>query len=209
VINSLNSNISFEGLKENLRLGEGVYKNFKKDFPVVRSNTFVDAKISEHLGSDKFKKLIPKLKHLEYKYGNGVSTERKQRRGNNFSIPEYINNLRNVLAEKKYANCGEQAQIIQYQLFQKGEKPHIISMLFKYECLGVNMNDHTFTVFGLKKGAELDNPKTWGNHAVVVDPWANIVMKSSDAIEYFKTKFLFKPERHVIQYELSDLINVE
>lgn len=208
---SPHSSPSFEGLKENLRTGEKVYREFKKEFPLLRSNTFVQSKIAQHRFSRKFKTLIPKLQQLSYSYGSGVEYSRSQIKESYPGLGVYIKDLKNVLARTKYANCGDGSHIMQFELLKKGEKPHLISMTVKDLIFGhpVKNGDHEFAVFGLKKGAKLDNPKTWGNEAVVVDPWSNIVMQARDAIEEIKAKLGFEPIIHKIDYEVKDLVKVE
>lgn len=68
---------------------------------------------------------------------------------------------------------------------------------------------HTFLVTGLKEGADYKNPKTWGNKAIVVDPWSNIIMNANDAIEHFKETLNFNPNSHKIRFYNADSLNVE
>ena len=207
-----NSKISFEGLKENLRLGEGVYRDFKKEFPFLRSNTFVGSKIIQCEGSDRFEKIKPKADKLVKDYGEGIVNIREL-----LKVPYYNNLEEFVVATKKlvskygFANCAEQTDIVQNKLLKKGEKAHRIKMVVR----DIESNrlkaygDHVFSVFGLKKGAKPDYPNTWGNKAVVVDTWANRVMPANEAIDYYKSKLGFNIEKHNVDFFLGDRFPIE
>jgi len=200
--------INSSSLKENLRLGEAVYKDFKKEFPVLRSKTFVQCKIFQYEGSDRFEKIRHKVENLADSNAAGIRDVRWQISGKYFNLSEYIDKLKKVISAKKYANCDEQAQIIQFELLKRHQKSHFISMHVRDAESGRNIKFrmHDFSVFGLKKGAEIDNPKTWGNNAVVVDPWSNRVMPANEAIRYYETKFGFNPEIHKITYSVRNQV---
>lgn len=200
-----NSNISFGSLKENLRLGEDVYRDFKKEFPYLRSNTFLGSKIVQYQGSDRFEKIRPKIERLADKYDLKIGENRSNFYGVD-TFEEFVSNIKKIISKNKCANCGEQANIMQYELLKKSTDPHLISMEVEYPLSGMvkEYGSHEFAVFGLKKGARLDNPKTWGQEAVVVDPWVNRVMPANEAIEYYKIKLGFDSTKHTTVYDECD-----
>lgn len=210
-----NSNISFGNLRQNLKTGEAVLREFKKEFPVLHSNTYLAIRRFQHQDSNKFAKILPKIQKVEQKYNQGVGLTREMTDdvfdevlSGSSSFGTYVTKLKEVLAFIKYGNCGEYSDIVDFKLINKGENSHNIAMSFKDPKTGKERNygKHVFTVFGFKEGAQLTNPKTWGQDAVVVDAWANIVMRSNDAIEYFKTMFCFNPANSKIDYEVADLV---
>lgn len=202
--------IQFEGLKENLRLGEKVLKEFKKEFPAIRSNTYIKAKLLQNEG--KKINFSEKLTSIMNKYSLNINEVRKQFDYKRYyTLNQYINDLKIALRTIKHANCGEQADIIQYELLQKGKEAHRIWMKSKTTNKdGCNIFcDHVFTVFDLKKGARVESPKTWGQNAVVVDPWANIVLPAHKAVEYFKSFLGIKEDEKLLVYNLCDRIDVK
>ena len=72
-----NPNISFSGLKDNLRIGDAVLRDFRREFPYLRSNTKIGAKILEQKkqrGTNSA--IIIKLEQLELIYNIGIQTMR-------------------------------------------------------------------------------------------------------------------------------------
>lgn len=178
-------NINKMSLKTNLKIGQRVIKDFKKDFPYLTSNTRFDLFLSSienreglprpylkyllHLS--KISKIIEKNRMLTY----GMFPD---------SNESLFKKLSAVLRVNKYANCGESADIIRYKLQKEGVDAHNII------CTDLpGSNNHVFSIFGLGKDAVADAPSTWGNKAVIVDGWCNIVMKAKDAIEYYENIF--------------------
>jgi len=210
----LDSNISFTGLKSNLKLGEKVLREVRKEFPKRRSDSFIRVKIEQCRRPKKLEKLMPKfeeiaekLEKIAKKYCMYTDEVTREKGGDYFSYSGFINKLKQIIIKYRgAANCDEFADIVQYNLLCRNEKPHNIAMWIKNAKTGENKKwgAHLFTVFGLKKGAKFDEPKTWGNKAVVVDAWGNIVMQAREAIEHFKTMLDFNPEKHKIVYTVQD-----
>jgi hypothetical protein len=68
--------------------------------------------------------------------------------------------------------CQENANIIYYVLKSAGVKENI-----RIHTAG---EGHMYTVWGIRKGADPNNPDTWGNDALVVDSWYGGVLKSNE-----------------------------
>lgn len=213
MINSINysrNNITFEGLKENLDLGRQVMRGFRSEYPLIKSNTYVAAKIIQH--ENKGIHIIEDLWELAFNYNQKIKIAREELQAKlYFNLDSFIQNLKNILKKSKCENCETQADIIQYELLQRQQKPHKVFINIKSEVPedARKRRYHIFTVFGMKKGALPENPKTWGNNAVVVDPWANIVMPAREAIEYFKSFFKFDSKCHSLEFGTRDRILVE
>ncbi|MDD3013290.1 MAG: hypothetical protein PHC34_06255 [Candidatus Gastranaerophilales bacterium] len=201
------SNISFEGLKENLRLGEKVLKEFNGEFGKPKSNTFINAKILQHQTNQAYIPVIQKISSVSDKYNKEVRSLRNNMTGDYPTLDEYINKLKEMVKNTNYANCGEQTNIIQYKLLQQGELPHNIRLLITEKTTNKkqeNLWDHVFTVFGQKKYAHLNFPNAWGNQAVIIDAWSGIVTKAQDALDYLKQFMCFDPQKHNISYTCID-----
>lgn len=200
------------GLKQNLRIGEEVCREFKKEFPVLRSNTLVAAKIDKYEGNAKFKVIISKLKGIQYKYQSGIKYDLNVKMMWLNSKPgEYISNLRKTMASGRYANCPHHAVLNGAELLSRGENPQIVSLKVLDIITGkpIETRAHIFPVFGLKENAWPNIPQTWGNKAVAVDTWANRVMPAGEAIEYYKEVLGFNPAKHLISYVAEDMHKVK
>ena len=49
----------------------------------------------------------------------------------------------------------------------------------------LSKDSHAAILLGAKEKAEISNPKTWGNKAVIVDPWNKFVLPARDAMDYY------------------------
>ena len=78
-------------------------------------------------------------------------------------------------------NCGEQASMAFFYLCER----HVQSL----ELMFINNGDHAFVVLGRKSDSNISDYTTWGEHAVVCDPWANRYYPASD-----------------LQFQLNDLL---
>lgn len=187
--------ISFEGLKDNLRLGEKVLKDFRKEFGYPHSATFVRAKIIRNSKSTK-PKVIEKLEEVEdvwIKYRNEVrelGIKENKRPTSMLDLKNYIDNLKALIKSKKCCNCPQQASIIQFELLKRGEEAHNVIFTFTGDY-----RNHICTVFGLKKGANFSNPATWGNKAVIVDAWSGVVKKANEGLEFLKHYMSFNSQK--------------
>lgn len=203
-------NLSFEGLRENKILGEKVLKGFRREFQRPHSNTFVNAKIMQYEKIPHFQDTIKKVLNVSQRNSDAVGNLRKILEGNYPTLADYANKTKEVVRTTKAGNCGECSIIIQHELLQQGEKAHNIAFFIRESSTNLyrKNHDHIFTVFGLKKGAELINPKTWGNEAVIVDAWTGIVKQAHDALNYLKTFMCFDSSKHTIEYKCLDKVPI-
>jgi hypothetical protein len=129
---------------------------------------------------------------------------------NTFDILEPDKNIAHyentILVTSKYSlgNCFELAlQALDYVLIHE-EK--ITAEVYK-----IRGGDHIFLVLNRAPGSDPSNPATWGQHAVICDPWSDKVYKASDYrlelknfhyIDSFNYTEDFNPSRHkLIPYE--------
>lgn len=101
----------------------------------------------------------------------------------------YINRVRKLVKRLKVANCGEKADIIQKELFDRGIKTDTVVLKFNqprtYYKNPVE-SAFQFLVFGLDNKANINDLSTWGENAIIINPHTNFVGKASDGIEKLK-----------------------
>ncbi|MDD3236565.1 MAG: hypothetical protein PHV37_00530 [Candidatus Gastranaerophilales bacterium] len=206
----LNSQISFCGLKQNLRVGEDVLRSFKKEFPALKSNTLVDLHIMNVKDTERFQSVLPDLRRLSERYGDNLYQVRREiiTPYKDEQLPRYVERTGELLKKKPYANCSESSYFIKQALKEKGETPTRLTMdvINKKNGYPVDGKDHVFNIFGLKENADPTNPKTWGNQAVVVDAWSNFVMEAKNALETFNRIFKVDQSKHEVKYSTGDML---
>ena len=209
--NYKNNKISFSGIKQEKILAEKLLSESKQFLPYIKSNTFVRAKIQLHYKNRKYNDLIEKLNSLAILYSANISLLRNTLRQHHYKTFEQLVNKLNFLVPKiGYANCGELNYQLQYKFLMNKIKAHAV-MMQSYNMSTLDKNkwkNHTFVIFNLKSGAKLDEPSTWGNKAIIADAWCNIVMKATDALEYYKSFFSINPKKEIILFTGADKIKI-
>jgi len=72
-------------------------------------------------------------------------------------------------------NCGEQAALAFVKLYDTyGARP--------IDYMARNNANHAFVVIGRKNGSKADDYTTWGDSAVICDPWHNKVYPASEVL---------------------------
>lgn len=196
-MNSSTNNLNFCGLKENQELGKKVLEQFRQEFGSPKSSTLIGYDIENNFTryDDKTIDLLikerDKLREEIYDsdyYAIFKNTTSK--------VSEFIDSVKTLVLKKGKANCKEDSIIISDGVSREGELPVIIYLKIqdKDNPFSNYKKDHFTTVFGLKEDADITNPKTWGDDAVIVDAWKGIVMKASDAINNFAKFMQFEPD---------------
>lgn len=198
-------NIPFYGIKKELQLGEKILRSLSREFPEgLVSNTKLRIRILNHQNDPKFQPVIKKARMMEDLYSEIICEMRETKRQDYDTFEEHIEQLKTHVKQHKAANCGECALLVRSELNKLGikSKNYILEVVNKSPYSPTNYGNHVFTVFNIPQNAT-ENPKTWGNKAIIVDFWANIVMKAQNAIEYYQNIFGFKPQQHIIEYTPS------
>ena len=182
-INPITNNIYFKGgLKKNLRQGEGVLKEYKKQYPCVKSSTFWQQRLDRI--KDKRKGDFMKCQIIIDEYGNSINDMRYLVELSARPKTE----LKKTLAQQKIANCGEITNIISDILRKKKIKHKQVGFyIYTGDSTG---KDHLFCIIGVKKKADMTNPSTWGNSAVVIDGWMNFALSVPDAIREYENFYM-------------------
>lgn len=209
------------GCRKNILIGERFLKLFNSSYPRLHSNSALEFKILKIKDNPRYQKILPKIVEIADKYFNKeLSSIRIKMYKHYFTnlnsfetLSLKINTLKKLIQKYNCADCGERAEILQYNLLSNGIKAHKITMEVKNKSLlkrfNNDMNNHSFVVIGMKDGAILTNPKTWGNKAVIVDAWSKICLPAKDALQYFETLLNFNPNQNIIKYKTINKINIE
>jgi len=193
-ITPVTNNTSFYGgLKKNLRRGESILADFKKEYPYIKSFTFWQQRLDHFDNKDK--KKLRKSQCIAMYYSDRIDVLRKKI--NEIESlndkDKYIECLKNEVRENGFGNCGEIVQIISDEL-DKRDIPH---KNIKFTITGGKntFKDHVFTVIGMKKNAIPSEPHTWGNNAVIIDGWRNFVLSVPDGIREYEKFYQAKYNR--------------
>lgn len=85
----------------------------------------------------------------------------------------------NVAWTNGLGNCEENSTIVYYILKNAGVKEHVRIL---------RSGSHSFTVWDVHPSADINDPLSWGENALVVDPWLGNVISKEEAQghKYFK-----------------------
>lgn len=199
-------------VKQNLRLGEKVLKEFKQEYPYLKSNSMINTRmyrfqtnmqeIAKRDGIERFTEVnqkwqdvAPLLKGKSALTGFNIYNMRN----NSASANNQLEYFTKYMKRHRTANCRECSYVIYDKLKQMGQEPQNVKLNI-FDKTTNQVDNHAFTVIGLDKNADITNPHTWGKNSVIVDAWCNIVKKSQDGIEYMKN--LFSAGKDTKQFDL-------
>ena len=83
------------------------------------------------------------------------------------------NDIANVAWTTGLGNCQENSSVVYYILKKAGVKEHVRIL---------RTAKHSFTVWGIQPSAKIDDPTTWGDEAIVVDPWLGKNLSSEEVL---------------------------
>jgi hypothetical protein len=83
-------------------------------------------------------------------------------------------------------NCGEQAAIAFVHLFN-------VQKVKQLDLMHRTNADHAFVVIGRKSDSKLEDYNTWGDEAVICDPWDNKSYSCSDIAKNMPGGGVFSP----------------
>ena len=178
-------------VKQNLRMGEEVLKEFKTEHPYIRSNTMMNIYIERHKNDSRYTNILPKLSGKSCLAGLKINEIRYnyERSSRNIEI------LSKSLKRDKSANCKECTTLIFDKLLKRGCKPQNIKLDIVSDAEKARPRNHTFTVIGLDNKADIAKPHTWGKDCIIIDGWATIVKRAQDGVEYLKQLFCVDSEQ--------------
>ena len=80
-------------------------------------------------------------------------------------LPQWITEAAYKLAKYGCGNCGEQTAYAMVLLYQQGVRP--------LDYMEISGGDHAFLVIGSQDRGPASSFESWGDSAVVCDPWDN------------------------------------
>lgn len=192
-------------------MGEKVVKAITQKYDGYQSSSKIAMKIDYPVKNKRFTQEFKiKLYNLCLNTHKKLLTLRGQMGLPHCGYNYYISHLKKCLAAYKVANCGELSNLTQAELINKGKTAYKLGFQIVpnegEKAVNRTCDDHTFVVFGLKENADFSNPKTWGNKAVIVDTWGNVVAKADSAIRQFQTQFNLNPKVEHLEFSDSNLI---
>lgn len=173
-INPVSNLIYFQGgLKKNLRQGEAVLREFKREYPYLKSNTLWQRRLDN---MEKRRNMsLSECREIIEDYGYQIGCARLDA----LNEQEDPRELGKRIISDGFGNCGETSKVISAKLDEQG----IENKRIGFEIKGKN---HVFNVIGMNKNGSVNQPATWGKNAVIVDGWMNFVLSVSDAIREYE-----------------------
>ena len=179
----------FKGYTEDIKIAEGTNKKVHQ--MNLTSSSHILRRLEERMKAPKTEPNFGFAWLLNYKFEqlHQKLTDIRNKRNilylDNIPYEDYIQRLLMDLKESKLANCGEMADIAQYLLKKEGIETERISMkiMIKRDKLRPGLSDHTFLIMNIADDADFTNPKTWGNEAILIDPWFGIAKRSHMALK--------------------------
>ncbi|MGD9580244.1 MAG: hypothetical protein AB7V50_02635 [Vampirovibrionia bacterium] len=223
--------VSFKGYQEDIQTGEQLIKDINKtlDNSISTSHLYrrfhhlqnLQCQVMADFNPDSpedTKKLDKIYKLGRYLKDKFIENHEKLERSRDTIIgvlkrygseEEYIQANLNIIKKIKIANCGEMAIIGQHLLKQKGIDVDIVR--FRILEKGTDdlrynkgVSDHVILVKNLDEDADINLPKTWGNDAIIIDPWFGIVKRSHLAFNQYKELFDFNPFDEEFNFSFSN-----
>ena len=195
-INSVNNNIYY-----NFSLGNKLLNEFNSEYPNLASFTMCEilAKRMEKENPTSLETSLMKAKADRYfELMIGLLQKRPDQYEQTFD--EYINMVKQEFKEYNHGNCGERAYIIHDKLNKMGIKNQAVIEISGNKA----SNSHVFNVIGLAPCAIKEDPRTWGENAIIVDTWANKVFKPQEGLAFY-TEFLGYSQNNPIKFENLDI----
>jgi len=202
-MNKINNtqNISFTSLKSQKRLGEEVLREFEAEMGYLKSSSNLGLRLRRGeaiLNKPLLASLQEKQKKMYQEIYDPVVTAPI-----NGKIFKTFHEFKEVLVENikqkgNKANCWEDMMLVFIKLLEKGEKPRMFGV--EVYNSGGRVFNHFSTVIGLKKGAKMSDPKTWGSKAVLVDTWVKTVKPAHEALKDITTILAVGKEIKLVKY---------
>jgi len=182
-------NTSFCGLKPNIEESRIIMRDMKSGIGKYNSPTHMRARFYRCYHSKNFRYVEKNMfryldiinKHsyegdrLWFQLTNALKEQMEKAGSIKIDdVPVYKNIMVDYVKKFRLATCGYLSDILQFEHFEKGIKTQ--KAVFKITDLkGQVIDDHAFLLRGLKKDANLEDKKTWGQGTIIIDPWLNFI----------------------------------
>ncbi|MDX2085483.1 MAG: hypothetical protein SFZ03_08855 [Candidatus Melainabacteria bacterium] len=194
--------------RQNLHVGEQVLREIRSEWPVIPSNTLLEHR-SQRLGNryDLRSPLHQKLQALFNQYYGWVESGRRLWEQSFRSVHDFARAFYGAIETYPGLNCAECSMLGQLALLKRGIVAHRVKLEGVNPATGEaeRTYEHAITVFGLRPGANLEKPGTWGQQAVVLDPWLGVVMPADRALDYLREELGINAARYKLRLSSKDL----
>jgi len=174
---NLKQNIGFTGLKQDIEQSRQIIAHVRKEFGRPHSNSYVKAKIYQHIDNDDKTDFLIRLCAVKEKYNKDIHNLRfrmqtwAQEWADYIDLDQFIAKYKELIKHFKAANCGDFVCLVQHEHLKQGIKADNVNFAFIDKKSNKISRDHEFSVRGLSKKADIKNITTWGQDAIVVDAW--------------------------------------
>lgn len=119
------------------------------------------------------------------------------------SYVHYLRELKRWFKKTKVANCREMADLACLELALKKISVSPVEANLKDIISGeiIPYTDHCFALINLAPKARIENPKTWGKDAVIVDAWAGMVKRAQEGLNFIKNEIYQIKENQKVVFE--------
>ncbi len=195
--------ISFGSLSQKKRLAQEVMREFNHEYGYLLSSSrlyYRRKNIEQKLPRELNFGLIKLTENIENRIYNWSFLHKF--RHNRFKSYDELNLKlkKNVEKKNNMANCWASLVFMFDKLTKRGEKPFPIELKMKVRDKDYPLN-HFTNVLKLKKTADIQNPKTWGTKAYIIDPWSGLYGPAKDVLRQIE-EFMSKGHE-VISFEYS------
>lgn len=117
-----------------------------------------------------------------------LSSKESRKNGSPYSNKERNESVVKRLAQWGIGNCSDLSQAViallmhyPHEGFEKMALPGLAAPI-SVKVLTINDGDHEFVVINRKKESKLNDPQTWGDNVVILDPWLRECYSLEDAL---------------------------
>jgi len=191
-------NVSSGFINENLAIGKKVLDNFNKNFSGVESRSMVKLQFIKETNPQIKENLAVKLKKLDLRLG---ALKKDVYEKSYESYGEYLNTLKGAGKKYNILDCDHRTDLIRGALNSQGITSKKIEMGI-FDSNGRQVGNHIFPVTAMKQNANANIIETWGENAVIVDAWANFVMKAEDGVNCLLNMIGFNPQKVNVKFSI-------
>jgi len=182
-------------LEKNIRTGQDVLENFRREVGFPNSSSYF-RQVKYNKNINYYALAIPDvLDNAIEQADKDITTLRMKYLYDHGSD---ITKLAGIVQSLNAGNCDIQSKIIHQKLIERNINSAIVWSFIQNKDESRICRDHWFVVFGFDDISNLkQNPEHWGENAVVIDAWANIVASAVNWDKQIGEFLNFKPHEYL------------
>lgn len=208
------NSIFFRGFKQDLTLARFVVNDIQQLNTV--SDTAIELQINKKKavlkkGDQQGLNEINQLEALKQTIAKKIDMIRDSLNGKYNTFLKYTDALKKKVVKYKVANCGELAALVQAELVKAGRTANLAIMCVRDKMTGeINPDkEHEFVVLNIQDDGLIEDPDSWGENAIVVDPWSGIVEKANNGLYEIMKLFNVDLTKEDVAFEEADMVNMD